>query len=355
MDDQNQPQNSEPAESSSLENAETVVSEQPQAVSVDKPTQQSANTEQSLSESLDGNSQNNNAPIQPQPPKPRQPLFVKFKSIIMGVNIYLLLLVLILVIVGVVSFVLYRSSKKADQQNTLSTQDLSLEDLQNLKNNETTVGDTTQTLTVASNAIFNGRVLVKDNLDVAGTVQIGESLNIPGLTVAGTASIDNLQVGQNLSVAGSLAVQNTLSIQNNLSVGGSATFAGAISAPSLSIDQLVLNGDIQLNRHIDAGGTTPSVSRGGAVGGSGTVSINGTDTAGTVNINFGTGLAAGTLATINFASSFSQTPHVVITPIGSACAQLDTYVNRTTTSFTIGTINAGNAGTSCAFDYIVID
>jgi hypothetical protein len=149
--------------------------------------------------------------------------------------------------------------------------------------------------------------------------------------------------------------RGTLTVQQNLSVGGSASFNGQISAPSLSVDRLILNQDIQINRHIDAGGPTPVASRGAAVGGAGTVSVSGTDTAGTVSVNFGPGSTAGVIATITFANNFSQTPHVVITPVGSSCAGLNYYVNRTTGGFSINTLNAGGSGASCAFDYIAID
>ena len=287
--------------------------------------------------------------------KPKKSFSERVRELIAHVNIYLLLFIFVLLLAGFASFASYKSGKKAATQNEVVTQNLSTEDLQGLKNNDTAVGDAKQTLTIASNAVFNGRVLVRDSLDVAGTLRIGGTLSVPGITVSGTSAFENVQVGNNLSVAGNGAVQGTLTVQKNLSVGGGATFAGAISAPSLSIDSLIMNKDIQLNRHIDAGGGTPRVSGGTAVGGAGTVSISGTDTAGTVNINFGTGLVAGILANISFNNNFNQTPHVVITPVGSSCANLNYYVNRTTAGFSIGTTNTGAPGSGCAFDYIVID
>jgi hypothetical protein len=91
------------------------------------------------------------------------------------------------------------------------------------------------------------------------------------------------------------------------------------------------------------------------VGSAGTVSINGTDTAGTININFGFGASAGVLANVAFVNAFNKTPHIVITPIGSNCAALSYYVNRTTGGFSIGSASAGPSGVSCAFDYIALD
>lgn len=306
-----------------------------------------------VSESLDGTKNSTTVEDAPRK-KPRKSISQRVQGLISGANIYLLLFILVLLLASFAAFASYTANKKATQ-STINGQNLSTEDLQNIKNNETTIGDSKQTLTIASNAVFNGRVLVRDSLDVAGTIRVGGALSLPGITVSGTSSFENVQIGNNLSVSGNQAIQGTLTVQRNLSVGGSATFAGTISAPSLSIDQLIMNKDIQLNRHIDAGGTSPRVTSGAAVGGAGTVSISGSDTAGTVSINFGTGLAAGIIANITFGQTFTQTPHVVITPVGSNCANLNYYTSRTTGGFSIGTTNAGNPGSSCAFDFIAID
>ncbi len=286
---------------------------------------------------------------------PKKTVSEKIQSIVSRVNIYLLLFVLIIILAAIAAFATYRTSKNSEKATSINGQNLSQEDLQNLKTTESTVGDPKQTLTIDSNAVFNGRVLVRDSLDVAGTIRIGGTLSLPGITVSGTSSFENVQIASNLSAAGNAAVQGTLTVQQNLSVGGSATFAGSISAPQLSIDKLILNNDLQINKHIDAGGPTPGVSSGTAVGTAGTVSISGSDTAGTVSINFGASTVAGIIANVSFGNAFTQTPHVVITPVGSNCAGLNYYVNRTTGGFSIGTTNSANPGTGCAFDYIAID
>ncbi|HPD98748.1 polymer-forming cytoskeletal protein [Candidatus Saccharibacteria bacterium] len=286
---------------------------------------------------------------------PKKGIGQRVQKTVSGINIYMLLFILVLFIVAFIGFASYSSNKKAENQSVINGQELSQQDLENLASSDQQVGDAQQTLTIASNAVFNGRVLVRNDLDVAGTIRVGGALSLPGITVSGTSAFENVQVANNLSIAGNSAVQGTLTVQQNLSVGGSASFAGQISAPSLSVERLILNQDLQINRHIDAGGPTPVASRGSAVGGAGTVSVSGTDTAGTVSINFGPGSAAGIIASINFANNFSQTPHVVITPVGSSCANLNYYVNRTTGGFSIGTTNAGGPGTSCAFDYVAID
>lgn len=287
--------------------------------------------------------------------KPKRSLSQKVQAIFGRINVYFMLFILVLLVAGIVTIAFFKAGKDAANQSSITGQTLSAEDLQNLKNNDTQVGDPKQTLTIASNSIFNGRVLVRDSLDVAGTIRVGGALSLPGITVSGTSSFENVQVGNNLSIAGNAAITGSLTVQKSISVGGGATFAGTISAPALAIDQLILNQNLQLNRHIEAGGATPGISSGSGVGGGGTVSINGADTAGTVNINFGMGPVAGVLANVTFTNSFNQTPHVVITPVGSSCANLNYYVNRSTGGFSIATTNGGPGGSSCSFDYVAID
>lgn len=333
-------ENNKQTEDSSLDNKATVIEQNSSSEGI----------------SLDS-TQNANAATQMDAPRftPKKPFVEKLQNVVGKINIYFLLFILVVLIAGIATFASYKTSKDAEKAATINGQTLSQEDLQKLKNNESTIGDPKQTLTVASNAVFNGRVLIRDSLDVAGTIRIGGALSLPGITVSGTSSFENVQIASNLSIAGNAAVQGTLTVQRNLSVGGSASFAGAISAPQLSIDRLILNSDLQINRHIDAGGPTPRVGSGTAVGGAGTVSISGTDTAGTVSVNFGTGPVAGIIANITFSNSFSQTPHIVITPVGSSCANLNYYVSRTTGGFSIGTTNSAGSGSSCAFDYVAID
>jgi cytoskeletal protein CcmA (bactofilin family) len=285
---------------------------------------------------------------------PKKGLWQKFQLLISKLNVYLLLFLLIVLLTGIASYASYQASKNS-AQTSISNQTLSADDLSSLANNETLVGDATQILTIASNSVFNGQVLIRDNLDVAGTIHVGGSLNLSGITVSGTSSFEDIEIANDLSVSGNTTMQGMLAIQNGLTVGGNASFSGALSAASLAIDQLILNQNLQLNRHIEAGGGTPGIYSGTGVGSGGTVSINGTDTAGTVAINFGSNTVAGILANITFVNSFNQTPHIVITPIGSNCASLNYYVNRSTDGFSIATANAGPVNSSCSFDYIAID
>jgi len=269
------------------------------------------------------------------------------------VNVYLLLFIVLIIIALIIMFVaMQASNKQQKKQEQITAQQLTDEAAKNLSSNETTVGDPKQLLNIESNAVFAGKVLIRDGLDVAGPIKVGGDLNLPGITVSGKSAFDEIQVNS-LSIAGDTSVQGILTVQKNLSVNGQASFSGMISAPSITIDALQLNGDIQFNRHIDAGGGTPGVSGGNAVGAGGTVTISGTDTAGTVTINVGAGASGGVLASVSFTKSFSSSPHVVISPVGAPAP--NAYVtSRTTSGFSITTSSGLPAG-SISFDYVVID
>jgi hypothetical protein len=150
-------------------------------------------------------------------------------------------------------------------------------------------------------------------------------------------------------------VQGALALKNGISVSGNSTFTGNVTTASLTTGTLNLNGDLALTHHISAGGPTPGISRGTAAGGGGTVSLSGSDTSGSITINAGSNPPAGCFASVTFSTKFANTPHVVVTPIGSGAAGLQYYVDRTTSGFTLCTANAATAGTSFGFDYMTLD
>ncbi len=287
-------------------------------------------------------------------PKSKKP-YTGVKGLAAKLNIYLLLFILAIVIAGVVTFVSFQKNRdSAKKQNQpVSTTPLSEQDLEKLRQTDVKVGDPKQILSVESNAIFAGKVLIRDSLEVAGAIKVGGPLNLPGISVSGASIFDQVQIN-NLKVNSGATVSGQLGVQGNTSVSGNLTVGGTISAGRLNIEVMQINQDLQLSRHIDAGGGTPSYNSGGALGSGGTASLSGTDTAGTVNINTGSGTAAGCFVNINFTQKFSS-PHVAITPIGGAAGALNYYANRSATGFSICTSNPAPAGQNFAFDYIVID
>lgn len=282
----------------------------------------------------------------------------KVKKIVSKLNIYLLFFILIIIVSLIIMFVAIQSGNDS-QSSVVETQELTQEAIDELIGSDARVGDPKQLLTVESDSVFTGKVLIRDGLDVAGPIKVGGSLSLPGITVSGTSAFDEVTLNT-LNVAGDVAVQGQLSVQSGLTVSGPVTFSGTFSAASFSIAKLTVDQDITVNRHIDAGGPTPGLSSGGAVGAGGTSTISGTDTGGTVTINVGSGASSGVLANVTFANPFSGIPHVVITPVaaqGSAIisgTQKFYLSSRTTSGFSIATSGALPSG-SISFDFIVID
>lgn len=276
------------------------------------------------------------------------------KRLLHRFNAYLAVFIFLLVVGGIVLVVAYlKSNTNNNTNNNTPPQNLSASALEQLANNGTTIGGPKETLNIQSNAVFQNAVLVRGNLDVAGTVKMGGTLALQSLTVGGSSSFGQLNA-QGLSVSGSAGIQGQLS-SASLSVAGGGSFNGPVTAPSLVANSLQLNGDLGITHHIDTGGSIPGLSRDSALGSGGTASVSGSDTAGSITINTGSGPAAGCFATINFAHSFGGTPHVVVTPVGYSAATIQYYVTRSTSNFSLCTANNPPAGSSFGFDYMVLD
>jgi cytoskeletal protein CcmA (bactofilin family) len=278
------------------------------------------------------------------------------RRLLRRLNVYLLLFILILILAAVGTTLVYLAAhRESTATNIPAAQSLSSSTLNSLANSDVTVGEPKHTLSVESNAEFSGSVLMRSNLQVAGTLQIGSNLALNGIRVTGNSTFDDVQITKSLATTGNGSFQGQLSVQKNLNVSGGATFLGSVSAPSLNVDSLQLSGDLTLIHHLTAGGSTPSRSNGPALGSGGTVSVSGSDTAGSVTINTGTSPAAGCFVTVNFTQHFNSTPHMVLTPIGPGAAGLSYYLNRSTSSFSVCSTSAAPGNTTFGFDYVAFD
>ena len=269
-----------------------------------------------------------------------------------SINPYLLLFIII-VVIGIVVIIVANQVNREDARVTLelSGQELDQAAIDELVAAESNIGTVDQTLTVAANAIFEGKILVKDNLDVAGSINVGGPLSLPGITVAGESSFEDVAVSNNLSILGSASIQQGLTVQGAANIGGSLSVGGTISAAAISADSVEFTGDLQLTRHIDTGGGTPAIARGTAVGSGGTVSISGNDVSGTVTINTGGSPPAGEFARITFRNAYNSTPNVQLTPANSNSAGINYYVTRTSSRFTVNSAGVPSASTTYVFDY----
>lgn len=290
------------------------------------------------------------APQNTQPAKSAKPGLAKRFSLF-G-NLYLLIFVLLVLVGGGVIYVALKSTKPSSTQQKTSS--LTDQQISSLKGNTTLVGDAKQTLDIQSNSIFEGQVLDRGDLNVAGSLKVGGPLSLPSVSVGGNGTFGQIGISGGLNVGGDSTLQGALTVQKNLTVAGSGSF-GSLNVSTLSITTLQLRGDISVNQHILTTGTQPGRSFGTALGGGGTASVSGSDTAGTVSINTGSNPPAGCFVTVNFAKNFGATPHVVISPSNSSAAALQYYTNRSNSSFSICSAAVPAGGTNYVFDYIVIN
>lgn len=276
------------------------------------------------------------------------------KKFFRRVNVYFLLFGLIVIIAGIVTAVNYLNSQKITPPADIGSQSLNTEALKQLANTDAAVGNTSQTLTIQGNAVIAGQTLTRGNLNVAGNFQTGGSIQGPNLTVSGTsnlgtAQINSLQVAQNTAIQGSTTLRD-------LNVSGTSSFSGAMTASQITVTKLVLSGNaiLQVPNHLSFTGPTPnrSIST-GVLGAGGTVSISGSDTAGTININSGNNPTAGCFARVTFQQPFAGQTRVIVSPIGTAAGQTQYYVDRNNSGFSICTAAPAPANQAFAFDYFV--
>lgn len=276
------------------------------------------------------------------------------KQLFRKVNVYFLLFLLVTAISGLIYAVNYFNSQKAVPQPTIGTQTLSENALKQLANSDASVGSASQTLTIQGNAVIAGQTLMRGNLNVAGNFQTGGSIQGPSLTISGTSNLGTAQINS-LQVATNTAIQGSTTLRD-LNVSGTTSFSGAVTASQLTVSRLILSGNavLQIPNHIAFTGPSPSRTiNTGVLGSGGSASINGSDTTGTINVNTGGNPTAGCFAKINFNQAFTNQPHVIVSPVGSAAGQTQYYVDRSNSGFSICTANAAPANQVFAFDYFV--
>jgi hypothetical protein len=228
------------------------------------------------------------------------------------------------------------------------------------------VGNAETLLVVGPNSKFNGSVTMGSNVTIAGQLVLNSKFTagdasftklqagdtqVQQLNVNGDGTVTNVNVRKDLQVAGVTRIQGQLTvnqlttINNNLNVAGNLAVGGSLSVRNFQVGALTVTG------HLLSSGAAPGVARGGATGSNGTVSISGNDTSGTVAVNTGVGAGNGLLASVSFNDNYSNTPHVVVTPVGRSVPGL--YINRTSAGFSIS-VDGAMAPGGYAFDYVIV-
>ena len=350
-----EPDNNQSDEQASLETLET----SPESERTIESTEQTPETQQTTPDrptapATDSRSELEQSGGTTQAPAAKKPPVGRLLDKVKSFNIYLLLFMLVIVLAGLITFAAYQKSKQSEQKGPdVSSQNINQDVLKQLRNSSVSVGEPKQILSVEANAVFSGSVLVRGDFESAGQIKSEGNITTPGLNVAGTGTFQTLQAGK-LQISGDGQIQS-LSVQKSLSVSGSGNFGGTLTASKLNVQSLELAGNLVISNHIASSGGTPSKSSGNALGNGGTTSLSGTDTAGTITINTGGSPHAGCFISVSFTQAFSNTPHVVVTPIGSSAAGINYYVTRTSSGFSLCTTSSASGSKNFAFDYVVID
>ena len=298
----------------------------------------------------------------PQPDSQKPKKGGKLRKLWGKLNVYLLIFFLLIVIAGIVFIVSYINSQKEPEFPEVGLQDLTQEELSEIASGDASVGDPRYVLNIQSDAVFAGSALIRGDLNVAGSVQLGQALTIPALSVSGNASFGDIQAGslalaEGATIQGELIVQDDGNFAGELTVGGSATISGDLTAATVTTGKLTIAGSsgFVLSGHLTLNGPTPSRSN-GSLGSGGSSSISGSDSAGIININTGGSPSSGCMVNITFNQSFNGTPNIIVTPVGSEAGRLNFYItNRSSNGFSLCSQNAPNAGKNFAFQYFVVN
>ena len=278
------------------------------------------------------------------------------KRLFKKANMYFLLFLLVVAIGAVITVVNYINSQKEPEAPNVATSELTEDQLKQLANTDTSVGDVNQTLTIKGNAVIDGQTLMRGNLNIAGNLQTGGSITGPSITISGSSNLGQAQIST-LQVAGDVAIQGNTT-GRNLNIAGTSSFSGPMTASQITVTQLILSGNasLQIPNHISFTGPTPGRSVNPAqLGSGGSASVSGSDTSGNVSITTGNGPAAGCMVRINFVQRFTNMPRVIVSPVGSGAGLTTYYVERDQNGFSICASTPAPSNQSFGFDYFVMN
>lgn len=271
---------------------------------------------------------------------------------------------------GVIFFLVkgqQKDNSKADQGEVTINQSV----LDGLGVNRSSPGQEGVELTINPDARFNGKVQIGGDVAVGGQLKLNNTFSAPSgsfgqlqggntavsqLNVNGASSLTNVAVRGELAVNGITRLQGPVTMSqlltvNNLNVSANLAVGGTLSVNGFYTTNLEVGGSLTIGGRIVTRGAAPGVSAGGALGSNGTVSISGSDAAGTVAANVGAGAGSGIVANVSFRNRYASTPRIVVTPVGAGVNGV--YVNRSASGFSIG-VNSPMPPGGFAFDYIVM-
>lgn len=280
--------------------------------------------------------------------------------------------VLILGLNAVVITLVMRNQGTANADSNRSQVTISADALDKIGVSKNTIGNAGEELIVGPNAHFNGTVTVNSDVSIAGQLKLNSKFSasdaslaqlqagktsLESLNVNGDGTVTNFNLRKDLSVVGASNLQGPvtigqlLTVSNNVNISGNLAVGGVLSARGFQASSLTSDTTLTIGGHILTRPTGVSASPGNALGSSGTMTISGSDAAGTIAANIGVNAQPGVIAYVQFAQPYSSTPHVVVTPVGVGA---NTYIlNRSGNGFTVVVSNALPPG-GFSFDYIVM-
>lgn len=271
---------------------------------------------------------------------------------------------------GVIAWLMNSQQSTSDNQAKDSVT-LSSKTLDGLGVSRNPVGNLGAELTVGPNATFKGKVVMGSDLAVGGKLELKGDFSansgiftklqagdtaLQQLSVNGDGTMGTLTLRKDLRVAGSTTLQGPVTmtqlvtINNSLNVAGNLAVGGTLSARSFQANSLTSGSTLTVGGHIITVGSAPSVSPGNGLGSNGTVSISGSDAAGTIAVNTGIGAGNGLLAKVTFRSGYGNIPKVMVTAVGGP---MNLYTSRSVSGFNVYASGAIPTG-GLAVDYIVM-
>lgn len=278
--------------------------------------------------------------------------------------------VILAVNAGVIAW-LMNSQQSASEEQAKDSVTLSSKTLDGLGVSRNPVGNLGAELTVGPNATFKGKVVMGSDLAVGGKLELKGDFSansgiftklqagdtaLQQLSVNGDGTMGTLTLRRDLRVAGSTTLQGPVTmtqlvtVNNSLNVAGNLAVGGTLSARNFQANSLTSGSTLTVGGHIITVGSAPSVAPGNGLGSNGTVSISGSDAAGTIAVNTGIGAGNGLLARVNFRSAYGNIPKVVVTAVGGP---MNLYTSRSVSGFNVYASGALPAG-GLAIDYIVM-
>lgn len=271
---------------------------------------------------------------------------------------------------GVIAW-LMNSQQGAAQEQAKESVTLSAKTLDGLGVSRNPVGNLGAELTVGPNATFKGKVVMGSDLAVGGKLEIkgdfaansgvfaklqAGDTTLQQISVNGDGTISTLTLRKDLRVAGSSTLQGPVTmtqlvtINNSLNVAGNLAVGGTLSARNFQANSLTSGSTLTVGGHIITVGSAPGISPGNALGSNGTVSISGSDAAGTIAVNTGLGAGSGLIAKVTFKNQYGNIPKIMVTPVNGA---MNLYVTRSITGFSVYASGAIPTG-GLAIDYMVM-